>query len=71
MSSTKSRALTRSTDQFTEPTAPDYAVPDPKEAWKRLDRLVEQVLGTSKEQSEVSASEKIVFKKSGKVAPVK
>lgn len=40
MSNTKATTPTLST----EPTAPDYEVPDSLEAWKRFDRLVERVL---------------------------
>ena len=35
---------TRSTDKFTKPTAPDYAVSDAEDAWQRLNRLVDRVL---------------------------
>lgn len=45
MSNTNSKTPTRST----EPTAPDYAVPDPQEAWERLDRLVSKVIEAPKD----------------------
>lgn len=35
----------------TEPTAPDYAVPDPQEAWEKFDRLVGKVLETDTKPS--------------------
>lgn len=57
MSNTTTTIPTHSAEQFTEPTAPDYAVPDPKEAWERLDRLVSKVLQSPTEQPETNGSD--------------
>jgi len=61
MSKTTTTIPTRST----EPTAPDYAVPDPQEAWERFDRLVSQVLITeAAENSDADSCEENTRKKS-------
>jgi len=50
------------TPTLPEPTAPDYAVSDPKEAWERFDRLVGNVLKNSEEQPEAKGNEQVALK---------
>lgn len=42
-----------------DPQAPDYAVPDAKEAWERFDRLVGKVVESPKEKKKSSHGESV------------
>jgi len=53
VSSTTTIPPTRSTNQFTEPTVPDYAVPNAEEAWERMGRLVGKVLDAPKSARDI------------------
>lgn len=52
MSNTNAKILTRPTRAT---VAPDYAVPDPQEAWERFDRLVRKVLDVPKQEKQPEA----------------
>ena len=68
MSNTKATTPTRST----EPTAPEYEVPDSLEAWERFDMLVGKVLKAPKDVLETNVGEQAASpKKKQKVASIK